>query len=312
MDIWQQSILPTLFDRTGRAIVMSNTNGVDPQNFFWRLSNQPEHGFKEFHAPTHGNPLLPKQLPSEPDAVWLKRREAALEKLQKDNHPLVYRQEYLAEFVDWSGVAFFALDKLLVQGNAVPDPVKCDIVFAVVDTAVKTGKENDGTAVTYFALTSHGSTPLVILDWDIQQIEGALLETWLPTVFQHLEHLAKKHGARQGSAGVHIEDKSTGMVLLQQAKRRNWLAEPISTKLTAMGKDERAISVSGYHYRERVKISATAYDKVVTYKGVTRNHLVTQVVGFRVGDKEAAKRADDLLDTYCYGLSIALGNTEGW
>ena len=55
---------------------------------------------------------------------------------------LVYAQEYLAEFVDWMGVAFFSREKLLIDGS-VPYPQWCDIVFAVIDTASKTGTEND-------------------------------------------------------------------------------------------------------------------------------------------------------------------------
>ena len=80
--------------------------------------------------------------------------------------------------------------------------------------------------------------------------------------------------------------------------------------LTSVGKDERAISVSGYVYRNRVKIARLAYDKVTTYKGTSRNHLLGQVVGFRVGDKDAS-REDDLLDGFTYGVAIALGNEEG-
>jgi len=41
----------------------------------------------------------------------------------KDNDPLIYAQEYLAEFVDWSGVAFFSTEKLLEQGQ-IPRVVK--------------------------------------------------------------------------------------------------------------------------------------------------------------------------------------------
>jgi hypothetical protein len=78
------------------------------------------------------------------------------------------------------------------------------------------------------------------------------------------------------------------------------------------GKDERAISVSGYVYREMVKLARPAYDKVTMYKGVSKNHLVSQVVGFRIGDKEAAKRADDLLDCFVYGVALSLGNAEGF
>lgn len=295
MDIWNKSIKPTLLDYRGRAIVLSNTNGIDPQNFFWRICNQPEHGFKVFHAPTHNNPYLPAD---------------ELERLELDNHPLVYAQEYLAEFVDWSGVAFFALDKLLVNGAPVELPTLCDAVFATIDTATKTGRENDGTAVTYWSLNKRSPHPLVVLDWDIIQIEGDLLETWLPTVFQQLEHLAKACGARMGSLGAWIEDKSSGTILLQQATRRKLNAHQIDSRLTAMGKSERAISVSGYHYRGSVKISTQANDKVTTYKTVTRNHLLGQVLGFRIGQKEPAE--DDLLDTYTYGVAIALGDAGGF
>ena len=44
------------------------------------------------------------------------------EDLRKDNDPLVYAQEYLAEFVDWSGVAFFSREKLLVDNQPLPLP----------------------------------------------------------------------------------------------------------------------------------------------------------------------------------------------
>ena len=81
---------------------------------------------------------------------------------------------------------------------------------------------------------------------------------------------------------------------MQQARRRGWQATAIESELTALGKDERAISVSGYVYQGLVKITQEAFDKVSTYKATTRNHLLGQVVGFRVGDKDST-RQDDLL-----------------
>jgi hypothetical protein len=92
---------------------------------------------------------------------------------------------------------------------------------APIDTASKTGTEHDATAVTFFAQDSHGGRfPLMILDWDIVQIQGALLETWLPTIFERLEELSKICRARYGSIGALIEDKTSGTILLQQALRR--------------------------------------------------------------------------------------------
>ena len=183
--------------------------------------------------------------------------------LKKDNDPLVYAQEYLAEFVDWSGVAFFAREKLLQDGQPVPYPKHCDRVFAIIDTASKTGTENDGTAVTFFARNKHSGIPLLILDWDIVQIEGALLETWLPSVFKRLEELVAPLSCPWRCLGAWIEDKNSGTILLQQALNRGLHVHDIESKLTALGKDERAISVSGYVYRGEVKYTDHAFNKTV-------------------------------------------------
>jgi hypothetical protein len=242
----------------------------------------------------------------------LQRRAQFQADLIKDNDPLVYAQEYLAEFVDWSGGAFFSREKLLDQNRPVPYPAHCDGVFAVIDTASKTGTDNDATAVNFLAVDQHfGSLPLFILDWDIVQIEGGTLETWLPTVFRRLEELAGACRARRGSLGAFIEDKNSGTILLQQARRRGMPALAIDSKLAAMGKDERALSVSGYVHRGLVKYTEHAFNKMVVYKRSSRNHLLDQVESFRIGDKQS-DREDDLLDTFCYGIALALGNSEGF
>ncbi len=310
--IWERSIEPTLLDFGGRAYAMSNTNGIAEENFFWRICNIADYGFVNYHAPTNDNPLLPLRRPGESETDHAVRRLRAFEALRAKTVPLVYQQEYLADFVDFSGASFFQRDKLLVNGQPVAEPPLIDAVFAVIDTAVKDGKEHDGTAVIYFGVSKSFGHPLVILDWDIVQIEGALLETWLPTVYQNLAALTQRIQCRMGSLGVFIEDKASGTILLQQAARRNWDAAPIESALTELGKDGRAISVSGYVYQELVKICQPAFDKVVAFKGITRNHLLTQLAGFKIGDKEAHKRADDLADCFMYGIAIALGNAEGF
>jgi len=217
----------------------------------------------------------------------------------------------MAEFVDWSGAAFFSREKLLVEKRPLPLPPRCDFVFAVIDTASKTGTDNDATAMTFFAFDKFGKIPLLILDWDIVQIEGAVLETWLLGVFQTLEELARLCRVRYGSPGAFIEDKNSGTILLQQALRRQMPARAIESKLTAMGKDERAISVSGYVHRGLVKYTDRAFEKTVIHKRHLRNHLLDQVESFRVGDR-ASDREDDLLDTFCYGIVVGLGNSEGF
>lgn len=312
MSLWEKAIKPTLYDYGGEALVCSNSAGKNSNNFFYNICNDLQYGFTEFHATTLDNPLLPKRQRNESVQAWQERRATFQADLIRDNDPLVYAQEYLAEFVDWSGVAFFSREKLLLNGQPVPYPKICDGVFAVIDTASKTGTDNDGTAVTYFAVNrGPGNIPLVILDWDIAQIEGAVLELWLPSVFRRVEELAGACRARYGGVGAFIEDKNSGTILLQQAKRRGLRAHAIDSKLTAMGKDERAINVSGYVHRGEVKYSEYAFNKVTAYKQKTQNHLIEQVESFRVGDNKN-DREDDALDTFCYGIAIARGNSEGF
>jgi len=297
--VWSKAIKPSLLDYQGSCIAASTPNGVDSENFFWQICNQSEHGFTEYHAPTFTNPFLPAE---------------ELVKLEKENHPLVFKQEYLAEFVDWSGEAFFSLDKILVDNQPIPYPKKCDGIYAVIDTAVKGGKENDGTAIVYVAVDKYSQNPynLIVLDWDIVQIDGAMLENWMPSVFNRLEDLARLTNARAGVVGTFIEDAAAGSILIQQGRARGWNTLAIDSKLTSVGKDERAISVSGYYHQGLIKISQFAFDKIVNFKNASRNHLITQITSFRIGDKDAYKRADDLLDAFVYSLAIGVGNKYGY
>jgi len=63
------------------------------------------------------------------------------------------------------------------------------------------------------------------------------------------------------------------------------MAHPIESNSTAMGKDERALSVSGYVYRESVKYTDYAFDKTTVHKRKSRNHLVDQIESFRTATR---------------------------
>ena len=57
--------------------------------------------------------------------------------------------------------------------------------------------------------------PLAFLDWDITQIEGSLLETWLPVVFRNCEALAKECRSRGG-----FPRKLMALSCLERGERR--------------------------------------------------------------------------------------------
>jgi phage terminase large subunit-like protein len=323
MGIWEKAIEPTLLDYSGKCVVTSNTNGVADDNFLFQIC-EPDHkrefgvpgkkyGFAEFHATAYDNPLLPIRKPGESDSAWSARREEEFDRIKARNHPLVFQQEYLADFVDFSGVSFFSKEKMLVNGEPVPYPEGCETVLAVIDTAVKEGKEHDATAVSYWAVMPNHFTDyrLVCLDWDLISMDGALLEQWMPSVFERLQELSRDTRAIYGSAGAFIEDAQSGSILIQQCALRNWPAEALPEELKMAGKDGRAINVSGAVFRGDVKFSDYAYHKTTVFKDISRNHMLTQVSTFRVGDKEASKRSDDLLDTFTYAIAITLGDNEG-
>lgn len=213
--------------------------------------------------------------------------------------------------------AFFHVEDMLVEGKPVALPKRVEFVYAVIDSAVKTGKAHDGLAVKYFArsLINPINPKLTVLDWEITQIQGAFLIDWLPSVFERLEHFAKECEAFEGSRGAFIEDKVSGTILLQQAQQRDnwhedWRSTPIDTKLTMMGKKERALNVSGHVAAGSVKWTEDAYTKVMTYKNSSKNHALSQVLKVSMESKDTDP--DDLLDTFTYGVAIGLGNPEGY
>lgn len=190
------------------------------------------------------------------------------------------------------------------------NPTKCDRIFAIIDSASKRGAKRDGTGVVYVAYSQYPSPKAVIVDWDVQQIEAALLEVWLPGVLKRCEELAGLHRATHGAQGAFIEDKDSGVVLLQQAQKKGWAAEALPSDLTALGKEGRALSCSGHVYQGKIKISQAAWDKTAVYKGRTKNHLVDQVTTFRMGHGTPLDE-DELFDCFCYAVSVCFGDGKG-
>jgi len=111
-----------------------------------------------------------------------------------------------------------------------------------------------------------------------------------------------------GDLGVFIEDKGSGTVLLGQSARTGIETKAIPSNLTALGKDGRAMAASPYVAGRQIKISQYAYEKMIDNKGSYKNHLLSQIMNFRIADKASATRNDDLFDTFCYAAILACGS----
>jgi phage terminase large subunit-like protein len=90
-EAWTEAIRPALSDRQGRALFISTPRG---RNFFWELYQRGiagENDYASFTYPTVTNPYIaPKEV------------EAAKRELPE----IIFRQEYLAEFIDDQGSVF--------------------------------------------------------------------------------------------------------------------------------------------------------------------------------------------------------------
>lgn len=208
------------------------------------------------------------------------------------------------------GHAFFTLDDLLCDNAPCAVPSAVDGVFAVLDTSLKGGVGNDGTAVMYFALNRFDRAhPLTVLDWELVELEAATLESWAPRIFVTLEHWARETRARHGALQCFIEDRAAGSVMLPQLRRQGFGVHAIDSALTARGKDQRALEAGQFTCQQKVKIATPAFERVSLFRGQSRNHFITQTTTFSLSDPRAAQRSDDLLDCFCYGIIIGLGET---
>jgi hypothetical protein len=235
-EIWPKSIKPTLLTTKGRATSFQHPTAWT-RELFYAICHNKSLGFIEHHAPTSSNPFVPPEELEREGRITIRACSA---------------RSFWPSSSTGPPLCSTSANGLRVrnQDQPVDYPEMCEAVFAVMDTAVKGGTEHDGTAVVYYAVdTRPGRTRLTILDWDVVQIDGALLETWLPSVFEHLNELSGQCVAINGSLGVFIEDASMGSILLQKGESLGWPVNKIESALTSKGKDERAIMASGYHYR---------------------------------------------------------------
>jgi hypothetical protein len=288
--IWDASIRPTLADTMGPAIACSTPAGVDETNFFWRVCHEESYGFAQFAAPTSRNPFIPS---------------AELEALRAQHNPAIYAQEFEAQFVNLAGVGLFDVAAMLDQGAPWPTSDKVDLVFATLDSGVRGGQAHDASAVVYAAFnkfTAPAGT-LTILDWEAVELGAGDLELWFARVGRKLAGFAEK--ARLGPALVFIENTGLGEMLLAKAGVLGVPAVELNSKWVARGKDLRALTAERFVNGGKVRLAQAACDRVSRLKGVSRNHFLAQTAGFRVADKDAWKRSDDLVDALVYAVLVA-------
>ena len=163
-DAWNAVIRPTLTDYEGEADFYSTPKGM---GFFHTLYTRGEDeafpDWASFHFPTSSNPYI-KQ--SEIDA--------AQQELPAD----VFRQEYLAEFIQGEGAVFRNITANLTKEATLPEEHKGHVIVAGVDW----GQVNDFTAISIVCETCKRELELDRfnqIDWEFQRTRLlAAMDRW--------------------------------------------------------------------------------------------------------------------------------------
>ena len=90
-EAWTEAIRPALSDRQGKALFISTPKG---RNWFWENYQRGingEEGWQSWTFPTSSNPFIAKE---------------EIEAARRDLPEIIFRQEYLAEFIDDAGGVF--------------------------------------------------------------------------------------------------------------------------------------------------------------------------------------------------------------
>lgn len=273
----------------GRVVFV--TSPREPFGDFFELEQMEGDSWAHFHAPIWKNPM---------------KTVEEIERWRAETHPLIFRREYEAEWVDMSNTLFYVGAPFMQIENE--DWSKYDSIFITCDSAYKGGETNDGTAIMVFGALFETITSSIghqnnilkrldVLDWDISQINSNLIASTLKPLIEQLNKDYKNFSK------VFIEDKGSGITIVQQ------LSEIFGDQIVPMTqysefmtnycKTERALEASKLLYGKKVMFTQNAYNKKVLYKGVEAPHLFKQLKGFR---SYYDRQEDDLVDVFNYGI----------
>jgi len=198
-ETWTEALRPALTDRLGRALLISTPKG---RNWFADMFDRGmRDGWARWQFPTTSNPFIP---------------EGEVEAAALELPSLVWRQEYLAEFVEAQGARYNAdwfryytptmRDGVLrfQLGDVEVDSRKCQR-FCTVDLAASLKTSADWTVILSCAATRD---TLIVLDLVRRRMEGPDI---VPAVEDQM--------GRWDLKVAHIEATGFQLALVQEARR---------------------------------------------------------------------------------------------
>jgi phage terminase large subunit-like protein len=205
---WQEAIRPALSDRQGRAMFISTPKG---RNWFWRLwqrcQDDNDSEWQGWQLPTSDNPYI---------------ADEEIEAARKSLPERIYRQEYLALFIDDSGGVFRGI---MQAATAIPESKPQPAGQYII--GVDWGKHNDFTVLT---VLNAANRSLVHMD-RFNQIDYAVQVNRLVALHERFK-----------STAIIAERNSMGDPLIEQLQRRGM---PVYPFITTNATKARAIDELG-------------------------------------------------------------------
>ena len=150
-EAWTEAIRPALSDRLGKALFISTPKG---RNWFWENYQRGingEQGWQSWTYPTSTNPFIDK---------------GEIEAAKRDLPEIIFRQEYLAEFVDDQGGVFRRVQESAVLSPSEPENGKQYVagvdVAASVDYTVVTVLDAESKEMVYMDRFNRVDYPVLI------------------------------------------------------------------------------------------------------------------------------------------------------
>ena len=184
-EAWTEALRPSLADKLGKALFISTPKG---RNWFWEVYQRglTDGGdWRSFHFPTSANPYI---------------KASEIEAAKQDLPELIFRQEFLAEFIDDSGSVFRR-----VQDNATAEEIITPIDGRSYAAAVDVAQSVDYTVCTVF---DTASKRMVFLD-RFNRCDYPILEDRLAALYAkwHLESMT-------------VESNSIGQPVIDHLQQR--------------------------------------------------------------------------------------------
>lgn len=182
---WNESIRPTLTDYRGGALFASTPKG---RNDFHKLDQRSltRPSWASFHAPTRNNPHI---------------SEDEIEEARLDMPALVFRQEYLADYVESGGAV---VQEAWIQAGAPPPTLP---IVLGVDLAISTKSSADWTAIVAMSRNPRDGHVYVRGVWRFRAPFNEILE--------RIKVIAKE----QNAVAIGIEDNQFQAAVVQELLR---------------------------------------------------------------------------------------------